>query len=99
MSWTPWQDAQLATVWEPERSASPWKLSRNDCTFPAGRLYRAARRSSPWHRPHVTLETRAGFTSEPGSDGARMACSPWQSVQTGAPGTLSATALPWTLPA
>ena len=24
---TPWQEAQFATVWDPARSASPWKLS------------------------------------------------------------------------
>ncbi len=27
MSWTPWQEAQLATVALPPLSASPWKLS------------------------------------------------------------------------
>ena len=64
-----------------------------------GRLYFCTSRSSAWQRPQVTLETRAGFTSEPGSAGARIACSPWQSVQTGAPASPRETASPWMLPA
>ena len=53
MSWTPWQDAQFATV-APERSASPWKLSTSRHGRAAGRIaLQAARRRgsgrrSPW---------------------------------------------------
>ena len=36
--WTPWQEAQLATVCEPERAARPWKLSAKVGTRSVGRL-------------------------------------------------------------
>src|SRR5690349_22656218 len=30
IAWTPWQDAQLAAVKVPSRTARPWKLSRSE---------------------------------------------------------------------
>mgnify|MGYP003350761215 CR=1 FL=1 len=45
-------------------------------------------------RPQVTVLTRAGFTREPGSEGAMMLCSPWQPVQVGESLEPMATALP-----
>src|SRR5271165_6827986 len=45
----------------------------------------------------VVMETRAAFTRDAGSFGARIKCSPWQSLHTGAPETPFFMACPCTL--
>ncbi len=97
MSCTPWQEAQLATVWLPERLARPWKLSSKAATAVAFMPNFSVSRRSPWQRPQVIFGTFEAKTGEPLSAGPRIRCSPWQSVQTGASAMPLAAALPCTL--
>src|SRR5512134_314678 len=94
ISWSPWHDAQFATVLSPRRAERPWKLSWYPRTLSTGTPYRAASFSAAWQEAHVFWETAADETGELGSATARMSCSPWQSAQVGASGTPRVRAVP-----
>src|ERR1035438_6936311 len=81
---TPWQLAQLATVSLPSFAASPWKEASKLTTRSEGRLNRRESCTFPWQFPQVSRMLPA-YTGEAVLLGARMECSPWQSVQSGAP--------------
>ncbi len=75
MLWTPWQLAQLATVWLPSFAASPWKEASKLTTRSAGRLNRRDNSTFPWQFPQVSRMLPA-FTGEAALLGANMECSP-----------------------
>ena len=79
---TPWQLAQLATVSLPSFAASPWKEASKLTTRSAGRPKRRDNCTLPWQFPQVSRMLPA-YTGEALLVGARMECSPWQSVQIG----------------
>src|ERR1035441_10250884 len=93
---TPWQLAQLATVSLPSFAASPWKEASKLTTRSEGRLNRRESCTFPWQFPQVSRMLPA-YTGEAVLLGARMECSPWQSVQSGACVMPLASACPWTL--
>src|SRR5689334_5173130 len=90
---TPWQLAQLATVWEPDCAARPWNDASKLTSRSGGKPNLRASRTSPWQLPQVSRMFRL-LTGEAALLGRRMECSPWQSVQTGACITPPATAFP-----
>src|SRR5450759_2264993 len=79
---TPWQLAQLATVWEPLLAARPWKeeskLTKRSLGMPNLRV----RRTSPWQLPQVSRMWLT-FTGLAALVCFRILCSPWQSVHSG----------------
>src|ERR1035438_9879956 len=91
-----WQLAQLATVSLPSFAASPWKEASKLTTRSEGRLNRRESCTFPWQFPQVSRMLPA-YTGEAVLLGARMECSPWQSVQSGACVMPLASACPWTL--
>ena len=97
MPWKPWQEAQSATVWEPDFSASPWKLESKVVIRSEGMPKRLMRRTSPWQRPHVS-GTLLEKTLDSGFFGRMIEWLVWQSVQTGAFNSPRATAFPCTPP-
>src|SRR6266545_713163 len=96
MLWTPWQLAQLATVWEPALAASPWKDASKLRTRSVGSPNLRVNCTLPWQPPQVS-RMLAVLTGEAALVCLMMACSPWQSVHSGAWVTPRASAWPCTL--
>jgi len=62
-----------------------------------GRFHFSVSLREEWHGEQTRVETLAAATGERGSFGARMLCSPWQSVHAGASLLPLRIAAPWTL--